>query len=321
MRTVWFHRGEYKRLYGGHLKHSDYVRHVASMPGFMSRITFTGHAGNRALENERLALWPSELCPHETSWVPEKGDVLFLAGLDWRYVLEGGYDKLPNPRINLIQGVRHAEPDTELFEYLALRAVRICVSQEVADEIHATGRVNGPVIAIPNGLTPHSIVSAPKRLPVTIVGYKDPELAQALANKLASNGIELRLLMNFIPRDCFLTLLSRSRVVVCIPKAQEGFYLPPLEAMSFGCMVVTVDCVGNRSFCVHESNCLIARRSASSLAEATLRALNSGAFKGWLQRRKASSTAREHSLSKERSKFQSIIKGIDRIWSSTAGSN
>ena len=317
MRTVWFHRGEYKRLYGGHLKHSHYVRHTADMAGFVAKITFTGAADNDALECERLALWPPNEFGHAARWDPQTGDILFLAGLDWRYLSKGGYDSLPNPRINLIQGVRHAEAGTELYEYLALKAVRICVSQQVADAICATGRVNGPVIAISNGIEALSITSKSTRLPVTIVGYKDPELAQALANRLTVMGIENRSLTEFIPRESFLSLLSHSRVAVCLPKAKEGFYLPALEAMGFGCMVVTVDCIGNRSFCINERNCLIADRNVDSLAEATLRALNSRIMKRWRMHRKATFTARQHSLSKERRQFHLVLHDIDRLWAST----
>ena len=75
---------------------------------------------------------------------PGRADILFLAGLDWRYLIDNGFDALPNPRINLIQHVRHAHEGTELHGYLRQRAVRICVSEEVAQALYATGQVNGP---------------------------------------------------------------------------------------------------------------------------------------------------------------------------------
>ena len=316
MRTVWFHRGEYKRLYGGHLKHSHYVRHTADMAGFVPKITFTGNAGNEVLERERLALWPPDEFGHAERWDPQPGDILFLAGLDWRYLSNGRYDGLSCPRINLVQGVRHAEAGTELYEYLALRAVRICVSQEVADAICATGRVNGPVVAIPNGIGALPITSRQKRLPVTISGYKDPELAKSLANRLSAKGIENRCLAEFIPRESFLKLLSQSRVAVCLPRAEEGFYMPALEAMGLGCMVVTVDCIGNRGFCHDGRNCLIVDRNLDALAEATLRALNARTMRRWRMRRNATATARRRSLSKERMRFHAVLNDIDRLWAS-----
>ena len=206
---------------------------------------------------------------------------------------------------------------TEQYEYLAYKAVRICVSQEVADAICATGRVNGPVLTIPNGVERPFSTSKVTRFSVTIAGYKNPKLAQALAARLTAMGIENLCLTDFLPQRSFLSLLSNSRVVVCLPKAREGFYLPALEAMGLGCMVVTVDCIGNRGFCFNERNCLIAERNVDSLAEATSRALNTGIMKRWRMRRKAIFTARQHSLSKERRQFHRVLKDINRLWVST----
>ena len=96
--------------------------------------------------------------PETASW-PSAGsrsdrDVLFLAGVDWRY-LNGEWPRCsgqPQDQPH-VQGVRHAQRrDMELHRYLSERAIRICVSQEVADAISATGRTNGPVLTIPNGI-------------------------------------------------------------------------------------------------------------------------------------------------------------------------
>src|SRR5438552_2195391 len=78
--------------------------------------------------------------------------ILFLAGTDWRGVPELDRSHFPKPIINLVQHPRHAEPNSELRNFLRNRAVRICVSQEVADAITATGEVNGPVFTIPNAI-------------------------------------------------------------------------------------------------------------------------------------------------------------------------
>ena len=51
--------------------------------------------------------------------------------------------------------------------------------------------------------------------------------------------------------------MSRGRLVVLLPLAEEGFYLPALEAMAMGCVVICPDCVGNRAFCVDEVTALV----------------------------------------------------------------
>ena len=150
-RTVWFFR-DYVRLTGGHLKHSHYFDHVRRMPGFAPRITFSAEPSNESQARERRRLWPAGNGVMAERWEPVDRDVLFLAGVDWRYLHGNGLETLANPRINLIQHVRHAHERTELYRYLSERAVRICVSQEVADAISTTGRPNGPVLTIPNGI-------------------------------------------------------------------------------------------------------------------------------------------------------------------------
>ena len=318
MRTVWFHR-EYTRLRGGHLKHSHYYGHVARMAGFEPRITFTGEPADEPLARERLALWPPGLAGAAVRWAPRSGDVLFVAGVDWRYLAMEGLDDLRNPRINFIQHVRHAHEGTELFGYLAHRAVRICVSQAVADAISATGRVSGPVLAIPNGIenlagTRRRDDSGFERRSLVVAGYKQPDLARALAGRLAAANVEHLALTDFRPREQYLGLLAGCGVAVCLPRAEEGFYLPALEAMALGCIVVTLDCIGNRGFCRHEWNCLVAEPTVESLAAMTERALKLPDWAREYMLQQARATAAEYSLEAERKRFHAVLADIDRLW-------
>ena len=257
-------------------------------------------------------------------WEPADRDVLFLAGVDWRYLFGSGLEALANPRINLVQHVRHAHENTELHRYLSERAIRICVSQEVADAISATGRTNGPVLTIPNGIDVASFRShedgSPagfdeRRQPLTIIGYKSPDLAQGLSRRLDAACIEHLLVLDFLDRSAFLALLGESRIVVCLPHEREGFYLPALEAMASGCLVVTLDCIGNRGFCRHEESCLIAEHEPESLFRATTRALAMSAAERLRMHRRTRDTVAEHSLEAERSRFHAILDDIDRLWS------
>ena len=321
-RTVWFYR-EYKGLFGGHVKHSHYFDHVPRMPGFAPRITFGGEPSNESHVRERRRLWPTGENGAATRWEPGRRDVLFLAGVDWRYLTESGLEALANPRINLVQHVRHAHEGTELYHYLAQKAVRICVSQEVADAISATGRTNGPVLTIPNGIdrTPFGPIGEDspaayetRRWSITIVGYKRPDLARALSRRLDEERIAHLLLTEFLDRRRFLDRLAESRIAVCLSRAEEGFYLPALEAMAAGCIVVTLDCIGNRGFCHHDENCLIAGHGVESLLSATKRALDLSAPECERLLQRARDTAAEHSLEAERARFHAILGDIDRLW-------
>ncbi len=319
--TVWFHR-HFLRLTGGHLKHAHYFDHVRRLPGYAPRISFSAEPEAPRHPDQRR-LWPPRKGAYAERWQPGRADILFLAGLDWRYLIDNGFDALPNPRINLIQHVRHAHEGTELHGYLRQRAVRICVSEEVAEALHATGQVNGPVFTIANGLhTPPAValhrfaadLLPRRRRSVIVVGYKRPELAKALSERLSDAKVPHHLLLDFLPREQFLAALAGAEVTVCLPNVEEGFYLPALEAMACGSIVVTLDCIGNRSFCHNHQNCLIAPEDPDTLTAATIHALTLFPKARKALRRRADETVRQHSLAKERQRFHEILGDIHSIW-------
>lgn len=321
VRRVWFHR-QYERLTGGHVKHAQYVAHVRQTPGFAPRLTFSpAPATTPALLREQDALWP--LCTEEAAadWAPAAADLFFLAGTDWRYMLAKGLDRLPNPKINLLQGIRHAQAGDELRPFLRQPAIRICVSPEVAAAVAATGEANGPLLTIPNGTDlQHRPMDAARwrGQAITIVGYKEPALAAALAERLDASGTPHRLFAEFLPRDQFIDALAASAVAVCLPWAEEGFYLPALEAMAAGCLVVTLDCIGNRSVCRHGRNCLVASRDAAALAATIAEALRLSPAARARLLVGAAETARSHSLAAERQRFQAVLRDVDALWADCA---
>ncbi len=318
--TVWFHR-RFLRLTGGHLKHAHYFDHVRRLSGFEPRISFTAEPG-ASLHPDQRRLWPPRKGACADSWQPGRRDVLFLAGLDWRYLIDNGLDALPNPRINLIQGF-HARRSAELSSYLKQRAVRICVSEEVAQALREAGQVNGPVFTIVNGmrLTPaaalHRLAAdllPRRRRSVIVVGYKRPDLANALSECLTDAKVPHHLLLDFLPREQFLAALAGAEVTVCLPNPEEGFYLPALEAMACGSVLVTLDCIGNRSFCQNRQNCLIATEEPNTLTAATIHALTLYPEARKALRRCADETVRKHSLAGERQRFHEILRNIQRMW-------
>ena len=321
-RRVWFYRG-YRTVSGGSIKHSHYFEHVLRMPGFAPRIAFRGEPANESHASTLRQLWPARDAATVAGWEPAAGDLLFLAGVDWRYWIECGLEDAAYPRINLIQSVRHSHEGTELYGYLSEPAVRICVSWEVAQAILATGRTRGPVLTIPNGIDLSPFEASERgspagfqtrRRPVLLAGYKRPDLARGLSERLDAQRIEHRLLTEFLDRDTFLGLLAESRVAVCLPHAEEGFYLPALEAMASGAAVVTLDCIGNRGFCHDHWNCVIAEPDSESLFRAVQSILAMSASEHGRMHRRARDTVARHSLGVERRRFHSVLRDIDRLW-------
>ena len=72
--------------------HANYFQHVVRMPGFAPRITFSSEPSNESQARERRQLWPAGDGIAAERWEPAGRDVLFLAGVDWRYLIGNGLD-------------------------------------------------------------------------------------------------------------------------------------------------------------------------------------------------------------------------------------
>lgn len=301
-RVLLFHR-DYRGLTGGHLKVWHYYRHAHHSARFRPRIYFTP-GSLRGPDNP----WHGSAPPPLEAWRPAEAAVLFLAGLDWEAVP----DPAPAPVINLIQGVRHGDVGDPRRLFLVRPAIRICVSDEVAAAIEATGIVNGPVHVIPNGLDLGDLpAAAPHRdVPVLIAGMKNPPLARALEARLRVDGISAECLVDPLPREAFLDRLARAVVAVTLPLDREGFFLPALEAMAVGTIVVCPDCVGNRGFCRDRETAFRPASGLDELAAATLAAIRQPAQAAAAMRSAAAEEVRRHGLDAERLAFLRILDAM-----------
>jgi glycosyltransferase involved in cell wall biosynthesis len=90
-----------------------------------------------------------------------------------------------------------------------------------------------------------------------IAALKEPEVGQELKQKLETIGQKVELLTTQLSRKDYLEQLNRATITVFLPnqKEGEGFYLPALEGMAVGTLVIFPDCIGNRSFCLSGYNC------------------------------------------------------------------
>ena len=316
MRTVEFHR-DFRRFQGGHLKVFHYFRHVQCAPGFQARIRFSPESvwdeTNPWLGERAAVLGPEErISP----------DVLFLAGLDWRAIDPARRAASKTPVLNLIQGFRHLRPANPAYEFLARRAIRLCVSEQLTDALREHG-VPGPLFTVPIGLDTESL---PAPLPpeardidCVLLAVKHPRQGAELARALRSDGRRVLLVDEPLPRTELLAAMARARVTVHLPVDVEGAYLPALESMALDALVVCPDCVGNRSFCRDGETCLVPAREHGAMLEAARLALSESpeALAPMLRRGREEAFGR--SLANERERFVSILERVGELWSGEPG--
>jgi hypothetical protein len=247
-------------------------------------------------------------------------DVLFLSGIDWRGMIPiEERDEYRRPIINLVQHVWHACPNDPLnrHRFLPHKAIRICVSPQIATAITRTGRVRGPVFTIPDGLDLGAVTEmagAPARdIDLLVAANKRPELGRSVAARLRGEGRTVELVDERIPRPELVRLMGRARVSVLVPNPKEGFYLPALEGMAVGTVVVCPDCIGNRSFCLPGENCFRPEYDEDRIVEAAAAALREEPGLDELRAR-ALATARAHDIADERSAFLEILDRVDQLW-------
>lgn len=311
MHTVLFFR-HFRKFRGGQLKVWDYFNHVLASPEFKPGIEFSSESN----WDDSNPWWKA------TKYVVEPGssprpDVFFVAGRDWEML-----DRHPDrdsgaPIVNLVQHVRHADPQTHLFQYLSRKAIRICVSEEVSEALRATRRVRGPVITIPNGLDLESLPpsdGAARDVDVLIAATKRPALGEELERRLKRRGRRVKTLSKPLPRPEFLGLLQAARTTVFLPNETEGFYLPALEGMALGTIVVCPDCVGNRSFCLPGHNAFRPGYELEEVVRAAEAALALAPEQARRLRVNARRTAEEHSLRREREAFLDVLHNIEDLW-------
>lgn len=312
MRKLLFYR-RFIRLTGGALKFWHYFNHARQSPGFSPEIYFSA---DTVWDDTNPWRGLKEYLASE--WNPTQADALFLSGRGWEALTSSQRSRFSKPIINLIQGVRHAHPSDPRYEFLAHRAIRICVSNEVQQALEATGRVNGPLFTIPNAIDtadlPASLPWGNRSTDVLVVAGKRPRLGRVIRELLRPVTPQVARITERLPRAEFLEQIRTAKVAVFLPERTEGCYLPALEAMGLGTVVVCPDCVGNRSFCVPGQNSfrpayttreiLAAARQALRLTPAERNAMVEAGY----------TTAKGRSLPGERKAFLDILGRVEELW-------
>ncbi|MBI2311657.1 MAG: glycosyltransferase family 1 protein [Betaproteobacteria bacterium] len=309
-RSMLFYR-DFRQFGGGHLKVWDYFQHVGCSRRYAPSIFFSEETlwddSNpwRALRGAVLG-----------EWRPERADSLFVAGVDWLMLPGRLRESSAAPIVNLVQGIGHASPDDPRFSFLRHKAIRICVSPEVKAALEETKRVNGPLYLIPDGIDLGIVPpgGGKRDIDVLVAGLKRPGLAAELEARLRRPGLGVVTAAALLPRPEFLGLLARARITVFLPTEAEGFYLPALEGMALGTLVICPDCIGNRSFCLNGYNCYRPQSTLEALLQSVGEALSLSAEEIDSMLANAQRTARGHDILEERKRFLDILGNIDQLW-------
>ncbi len=119
-----------------------------------------------------------------------------------------------------------------------------------------------------------------------------------------SPDFEFRAIRNPVGWKELRTLYHWSDVFLATPLAEEGFYMPGLEAMAAGAIVISPDAGGNMSYCRFDENCLgVGLDDAAGYVE-LLEGLRTGNPAGVERlRRNGYGTVGRHTLEHEKERF------------------
>ena len=304
---------DFRGFQGGHLKVWHYFNHTRHSAKFEPKIHFSAES----IWNNTNP-WHNDQTGVVRRWDSAAAEALFLAGLDWQQLSPEECTRPRRPIINLIQGFRHIRPDDPCYKFLEHRAVRICVSPELTHAVETTGRANGPIFTIPNGIDllngPSQGSTATSKTDVLIAALKNPRLGRSLFNQLASSRYRIELFTAPLPRSEYLQHVANSEISLFLPAKEEGFYLPALEAMGLGSLVICPDCIGNRSFCIDGENSLMPDYTETALLATVISTLSLDIEQRTKLINAEHSTAQRYCLSEERNRFLDILNNIDQIW-------
>lgn len=184
MPKILFYR-DFRRFTGGDLKVWDYFNHVRATPGWEPYVRFYGES-----VWDETNPWNSVREHVLEDDVALEPDAHFVSGVDWRQIDGAVRPDSPTPVVNLVQHVKHADTSDTLLRhrFLPHKAIRICVSPEVAQAIEATGTVRGPMFTIPDAIDVASLErlgsGAARDLDAVVAANKQPEMGAEVTARL-----------------------------------------------------------------------------------------------------------------------------------------
>lgn len=190
-----------------------YFENVRSAPGHEARIRFSADSvwdeSNPWYRSREYVIGPEEQVPT---------DVLFLAGLDWRWLTPEQRMHSRVPIINLIQYLARPGDDGPLNRFLVHPAVRICVSPQIHERLEGT--VPGPIFTVPVGLDlqrlPQPRPRGERDIDCVVVAIKVATLGRRIGAQLRKEGYRVLLVDQPLPeKSCWTRWRARASRSTC----------------------------------------------------------------------------------------------------------
>jgi hypothetical protein len=249
--------------------------------------------------------------------------VMFSWPVHYEQVARGLGRETPHERvIHLVQGKRHADP--EFTRGYALRLLsrpmaRIMVSAEVASACAPHVNPHSARATIVEGhdwgfFYRYRRGGLGEPVHVGYTTWKS-DLGVRVEEAVRAGGMAERFVFHAIRGIAswpqVRALLHACDVFLSSPLAEEGFYLPGLEAMAAGAIVVTPDVGGNRAYCRFGQNCLqVAHDDVDDYVEALVRLADSQPSLVTSLRARGYETVQDHGLERESAAFGRFLREV-----------
>lgn len=241
--------------------------------------------------------------------------VVFSWPPHYEQISRGMSVETPHERVvHLIQNTRHANPafaDGYAVRLLTRPMARIMVSNEVMAACRPHLNERSTTTTIVEGhdwrFFHHQReggLSAPVR-----VGYTTWKSDVGVhVQRSLGKGFAFRSIRRTASWAEIRDLLHWCDIFLCCPGPEEGFYLPGLEALAAGALVITPDVGGNRAYCRFGENCLpVGFERADDYTAALTHLADSTPDRVQELRRCGYETIQQHTLDRERVAFGDFL--------------
>ncbi len=266
------HFGQREIIRGAHFKTYDFYKHIQSIDGYDPIIVFD----NDSYWHEGLPWYSMFSEVPRLERLKVQPDIYFLnSGKDWIKISEHRLFNKNKPVVSPVNHFKAVNPDHPAFKFLSCKAVRLCPSPELFNAINDHEQTNGPVLYVPNGVSTEGIEfieDEDKTYDVAVVGQKNPSLAKEIYVNLKRLNLKVILLDNWLSKKEFQERLADVKFTIHLPKAVEAHYIPAIESMMLGSVVIMPHCTGNASYAINLETCLVTEYTLESIVEATVKA-------------------------------------------------